>query len=194
SHGMVKPALIVKQLQSIPNKWASRALTFFYLRGLWRSDLGTIWEPYADLLLDLLAEFSRDDLFVFLRSNFTIYSLDHATNVCEEKQLIPELVFLLSQTGAVKRALFLIIDKLEDVPQAIGFAKARNDPDLWNDLLDYSLDKPAFIRGLLETVGTAIEPLTLVRRIPEGLVVEGLKEALRRIVGEYSNQFSISEG
>lgn len=194
SHGMVKPSLIVTQLQSMPQTPSSRALLFFYLRGLWRSDLGTIWEPYADLLLDLLAEFSRPDLFVFLRSNFTIYSLDHATRVCEENELIPELVFLLSQTGAVKRALFLIIDKLEDVPQAIGFAKARNDPDLWNDLLDYSMDKPAFIRGLLENVGTAIDPLTLVRRIPEGLVVEGLKDALRRIVGEYAVQYSISEG
>lgn len=94
----------------------------------------------------------------------------------------------------MKRALYLIIDRLGDVSRAIAFAKDLNDPDLWEDLLKYSMDKPRFIRGLLEEVGTAINPITLVRRIPEGLEIEGLREGLKHIMKEHEIQYSISEG
>ncbi len=97
-------------------------------------------------------------------------------------------------TGDTKRALFLIIENLGDVSQAITFAKSQNDKDLWNDLLEYSMDKPRFICGLLEEVGTAIDPVTLVRRIPEGLQIEGLKDGLSKMLKEYELQYSISEG
>lgn len=56
------------------------------------------------------------------------------------------------------------------------------------------MDKPRFIRGLLEEVGTAINPITLVRRIPEGLEIEGLREGLSRMIREYEIQYSISGG
>lgn len=94
----------------------------------------------------------------------------------------------------MKRALYLIIDRLGDVSRAIAFAKDLDDPDLWEDLLNYSMDKPRFIRGLLEKVGTAIDPITLVRRIPEGLEIEGLREGLQHIMKEHEIQYSISEG
>jgi vacuolar protein sorting-associated protein 41 len=102
--------------------------------------------------------------------------------------------FILSKTGQTKRALFLIIDKLGDVSQAIQFVKEQDDQDLWDNLLDYSMDKPRFIRGLLEEVGTSIDPITLVRRIPEGLEIEGLREGIGRMVREYEIQHSISDG
>lgn len=94
----------------------------------------------------------------------------------------------------MKRALYLIIDRLGDVSRAIAFAKELDDPDLWEDLLKYSMDKPRFIHGLLEEVGTAINPITLVRRIPEGLEIEGLREGLKHIMKEHEIQYSISEG
>jgi hypothetical protein len=104
------------------------------------------------------------------------------------------LVYLYSKTGQTKRALYLIIDRLADVSQAISFAKEQDDVDLWEDLLDYSMDKPRFIRGLLEEVGTAINPIILVRRIPEGLEIEGLREGLSRMIKEHEIQYSISNG
>lgn len=103
-------------------------------------------------------------------------------------------MYLYSKTGQMKRALFLIIDRLQDVSQAIAFAKEQNDPDLWDDLLNYSMDKPHFIRGLLEEVGTAIDPIKLVQRIPEGLEIEGLREGIRGIIREHEIQWSILEG
>lgn len=114
--------------------------------------------------------------------------------MCEERDYIPELVYLYSKTGQTKRALFLIIDRLADVSQAISFAKQQDDTDLWEDLLNYSMDKPRFIRGLLEDVGTAINPITLVRRIPEGLEIDGLREGLSHLIKEYEIQYSISSG
>jgi hypothetical protein len=101
---------------------------------------------------------------------------------------------ILSKTGQTKQALYLIIEKLSDVSFAISFAKEQDDRDLWNDLLDYSMDKPQFIRGLLAEVGTAIDPIQLVRRIPEGLEIEGLRDGIGRMVREYEIQHSISEG
>ena len=94
----------------------------------------------------------------------------------------------------MKRALYLIIDRLKNVKKAIDFAKEQDDPDLWEDLLEYSMDKPSFIRGLLEQVGTAIDPITLVRRIPEGLEIHGLREGIRHMMKEHEIQYSISEG
>lgn len=94
----------------------------------------------------------------------------------------------------MKRALYLIIDRLKNVKKAIEFAKQQDDPDLWDDLLNYSMDKPSFIRGLLEEVGTAINPIKLVRRIPEGLEIEGLREGLKHIMKEHEIQYSISSG
>jgi hypothetical protein len=108
-------------------------------------------------------------MYSLLSNLSNVSNLLQATQVCEERDYIPELVYLYSKTGQTKRALFLIIDRLADVSQAINFAKEQADKDLWEDLLDYSMDKPRFIRGLLEEVGTAIDPITLVRRIPEGL-------------------------
>ena len=38
-----------------------------------------------------------------------------AYNVCNERDLVPEMVFLLGKMGNNKKALYLIIDRLGDV-------------------------------------------------------------------------------
>jgi hypothetical protein len=150
-------------------------------------------EDYGDLAVNLFAEYDRPLLMEFLRSSRS-YAFEKASAVCERREYWPELVYLLSQTGETKRALSLIINRLVDVSLAISFAKEQDDKELWDDLLDYSMDKPRFIRGLLEEVGTSIDPIKLVRRIPEGLEIEGLREGIGRMVREYEIQASISDG
>ena len=44
--------------------------------------------------------------------------------------------------GNTKQALRLITEELKDVEQAIIFAKEHDDVELWQDLIDYSMDKP----------------------------------------------------
>ncbi|KAK3385989.1 hypothetical protein B0H63DRAFT_433831 [Podospora didyma] len=204
-HGLVRPDVVVGQLQA---KELHR-YTFFYLRGLWHgegihqhqgesharlvSDSKSLVDNFADLAVHLFADFDRALLMDFLKTS-TAYAFERAAQECEHYDYIPELVYLYSKTGQMKRALTLIIDRLGDVSRAIAFAKEQDDPDLWEDLLEYSMDKPRFIRGLLEEVGTAINPITLVRRIPEGLEIEGLREGLKHIMKEHEIQYSISSG
>ncbi|KAK3046540.1 Vacuolar protein sorting-associated protein 41 [Extremus antarcticus] len=210
--GTVLPATVISQLQRRGPSF--RPFIYLYLRALWHGSDTTastsaearkprrkniqmvdeghaLVEDHADLAVALFSQYDRELLMTFLRAS-SIYSYESAAAICEQLHYIPELVHILSKTGQTKRALFLIIGELGDVKQAIEFAK--ENPDLWNDLLDYSMDKPAFIKGLLEEVGTAIDPIALVRRIPAGLEIEGLKEGVKKMLREYDIQFSISEG
>lgn len=57
--------------------------------------------------------------------------------------------------GNAEEALRLIIHILDDIYQAIEFCKENDDTDLWEDLINYSLDKPSnytliVIRHLLD--------------------------------------------
>ncbi|KAJ4348359.1 Vacuolar protein sorting-associated protein 41 [Didymosphaeria variabile] len=212
TRGNVPAPEVVEQLKRKGESF--QPFLFFYLRSLWRPesqerkgrtarervnagrlavDGKHIAEEFADLMVDLFAEYDRELLLRYLRES-QAYDLSKATSICESRQYIPELVYILSKTGQTKRALYLIIDRLSDVSFAISFAKEQDDPDLWNDLLEFSMDKPHFIRGLLAEVGTAIDPVRLVRRIPEGLEIEGLRDGIGRMVREYEIQYSISEG
>lgn len=148
---------------------------------------------HADLAVSLFAEYDRPLLMEFLKTSQS-YTLELASKICQQRSYFPEWVYLLSKEGRLTQALQLIIDHLNDVSQAITFCKTQNDQSLWDDLLDYSMNKPRFIRGLLEEVGTAINPISLVRRIPEGLEIEGLRDSLSRMIREYEIQYSISEG
>ncbi|PNS21848.1 Vacuolar protein sorting-associated protein 41 [Sphaceloma murrayae] len=209
--GIVPPGTVVGQLKGKGQRFD--VFLYFYFKRLWEgpqrdedrlvskverlnlerltTEGRIIVESFADLALEVFAKFDRDLLFLYLRTS-TAYTLDKAVGICEEREYIPELVFLLSKTGETKKALFLIIEKLGDVSQAIEFAKENQD--LWDDLLDYSMDKPKFIRALLLEVGTSVDAIKLVKRIPDGLEIEGLKEGLQKLVKEYDIQYSISEG
>ncbi|RYP89564.1 hypothetical protein DL770_004285 [Monosporascus sp. CRB-9-2] len=194
--GLIPASTVVHQLEE------KRLDTFlyFYFRGLWREyrdrpvdDTASIVDDFADLAVHIFVKFDRELLMDFLRVS-TSYHFEKAAQECEQANYIPELVYLYSKMGEMKQALSLIIDRLGDVSQAIAFAKEQNDPEIWEDLLNYSMDKPRFIRGLLEEVGTAINPLTLIRRIPEGLEIPGLREGLQHIMKEHEIQYSISSG
>ncbi|KAK8156654.1 vacuolar assembly protein-like protein [Phyllosticta citrichinensis] len=205
--GIVSPHAVVEQLQE--KGLSYQPFLFFYLRSLWKGEGAetqsrgrhdrlvhegkALVEDFGDLAVELFAEYDRPLLMNLLKSSES-YDFEKAVAECDARQYIPELVYILSKTGQTKKALFLIIEKLGDVSYAISFAKDQDDPDLWDDLLDYSMDKPHFIRGLLEEVGTAIDPIQLVRRIPEGLEIEGLRDGIRRMVREFEIQFSISDG
>jgi len=45
--------------------------------------------------------------------------------------------------GNIKQALQLITDELGDVDQAIEFCKEHDDQELWEYLIEHSLDKPS---------------------------------------------------
>lgn len=218
--GIVRPETVVQQLDKrfgIPNSYL-----FLYFRALWYGETSSVVsEPnqfssnmrkysvmnerlaaaegkslvsdHADTALRLFAEYDQTLLMDFLKTSQS-YTLELASRICDRKNYTFELVYLLSKQGRTNQALRLIIDKIGDVSQAIAFAKEQDDPSLWDDLLDYSMDKPSFIRGLLEDVGTSIDPIKLLRRIPQGMEIQGLREGLMKMIREYELQHSISEG
>ncbi|KDQ63963.1 hypothetical protein JAAARDRAFT_27634 [Jaapia argillacea MUCL 33604] len=179
-------ARVVKQLGSRPY------YLFLYLDALFRKD-HNLTSDFANSQVQLYAEYSPSRLIDFLRAS-NAYSLEQAYKVCNERDLVPEMVFLLGRMGNNKQALTLIIERLGDVHRAIDFAKEQNDDDLWEDLLKYSETRPAFIRGLLENVGAEIDPIRLIRRIKNGLEIPGLKEALIKILHDFNLQISLLEG
>lgn len=212
--GVVDPSSVVDQLEAAKLS----VFLYFYLRGLWlgegsssktpstplrghhgrlnslAADAGKmIVEQFADQAVRLFAEYDRALLSEFLHTSMA-YTFDLAVKTCEQRHYVSELVYLLSKTGQMKKALFLIIDELNDVSAAIEFAKEQDDKDLWDDFLEYSMSRPRFISGLLSEVGMAIDPITLVKRIPSGLEIQGLKDGLKKMIREYDLQDSISSG
>ena len=178
-------SMIVEQLRDRPS------LLYCYFRALLKHDRH-IASDYSDLQISLFAEYDRVKLMKMLKST-TTYSLERAAKICEERSYIPELVFILGRMGDSKKAMKLIIEKLDDVQQAIDFAHAQADPDLWEDLISHSLTHPRFIRGLLENASSSIDPVTLIRRIPTGLVIDGLKDSLAKVFNDYDLQLSLSQ-
>ncbi|KAJ3216670.1 Vacuolar protein sorting-associated protein 41 [Clydaea vesicula] len=148
---------------------------------------------YHNLQTKLYAEYDYPRLMDFLRTSSS-YSIQEAFEICESRDLVPEMVFLLGKMGNNRKALMLIIDRLGDVNRAMEFCKDQNDEELWEDLLRYAMDKPRFIIGMLENLGAFVNPVRLVKRIPNGLEIPGLKEALIKVISDYSIQISLREG
>ncbi|KAF4619121.1 hypothetical protein D9613_004781 [Agrocybe pediades] len=108
----------VQQLQQRPY------YLFLYLDALMHRDAQLVTE-FTDRQVEMYAEFATARLIDFLRASSS-YNLEKAYKECQERDLVPEMVFLLGRMGNNKKALTL------------DFSKEQNDDDLWEDLLKYS--------------------------------------------------------
>jgi hypothetical protein len=141
----------------------------------------------------LYAEFDPSRLYDFLeKSNY--WDLEIALSVCKEFKLWREVVFILGRMGNIEEALNLMVDKVGDVKQAIEFVQKQNDDKLWDDLILKAIRNPVFVSGLLENVGTHINPLKLIEKIPKGMEIIGLRDRLVKIINDYLLQMSLSQG
>ena len=98
-------------------------------------------KDYHTMQVVLYAEFEREKLLKFLQSSQYII-LAQAQKELQERNLIPEIVYILERMGQTKKALQLVLHAIKDVNQAIDFCKKHDDKDLWEDLIQYSLNKP----------------------------------------------------
>ncbi|KAI9686114.1 MAG: Vacuolar protein sorting-associated protein 41 [Bogoriella megaspora] len=171
---------------------------------------------FPDLTLRVFASYSRPLLLAYLKQS-SGYDMSLATSICEKQSYIPELVYLLSKTGQTRKALQTIITKLGDVKAAINFVREEGggDEELWDDLIDFGVENPVFVKGLLEEVGTSLmvedssadsdaattgtqgktgREESLIQRIPEGVEIPGLKLALGAYLRGFELQSDISLG
>ena len=131
---------------------------------------------YATRHFELVADLHPDRLVEFLHSDQGQHtSLDTALAVCRAKSSLKRaLVFVERRTGNSEGAMKLLMEDLADVRGAIELAKEINDDGTWDQLLTFSRDKPQFIKGLLDNVGTHMRDIVAFvrvrapRRVPRG--------------------------
>ncbi|KAM5156743.1 vacuolar protein sorting-associated protein 41 homolog [Mantella aurantiaca] len=167
-------------------------LQHMYLHKLFKRDHYK-GQKYHEKQISLYAEYDRPNLLPFLRDN-TQCPLEKALEICLQRNFVEETVFLLSRMGNSRRALQMIMEELHDVDKAIEFAKEQDDAELWEDLILYSIDKPPFITGLLNNIGTHVDPILLIHRIKEGMEIPNLRDSLVKILQDYNLQILLREG
>ncbi|XP_014884004.1 vacuolar protein sorting-associated protein 41 homolog isoform X1 [Poecilia latipinna] len=167
-------------------------LLHVYLHKLFKRDHHK-GQKYHERQIGLYAEYDRPNLLPFLRDS-THCPLEKALEICQQRNFVEETVFLLSRMGNCRRALQMIMEEQEDVDKAIEFAKEQDDAELWEDLISYSIDKPPFITGLLNNIGTHVDPILLIKRIKEGMEIPNLRDSLVKILHDYNLQILLREG
>ncbi|PRP83024.1 RING zinc finger-containing protein [Planoprotostelium fungivorum] len=176
-------AEVVDQLRGYP------LMLHNYLHALFEKD-PHIGQTYHEMQVALYAEYNYEFLMTFLKqSNY--WALERAYQVCADKKYYPEMVYILGRMGKVKQALQLLIENIADVKKAIEFIEPQNDDELWEDLIDYSMKNPRFVSGLLEHIGAYVDPVRLIKRIPIGMEVIGLRDRIVKIISDYNLQMSL---
>ncbi|KAF4801471.1 Vacuolar protein sorting-associated protein 41 like protein [Turdus rufiventris] len=174
---------VVEELENRPE------LQHVYLHKLFKRDHHK-GQRYHEKQISLYAEYDRPNLLPFLRDS-THCPLEKALEICQQRNFVEETVYLLSRMGNSRSALKMIMEELHDVDKAIEFAKEQDDGELWEDLILYSIDKPPFITGLLNNIGTHVDPILLIHRIKEGMEIPNLRDSLVKILQDYNLQVDV---
>ncbi|XP_012273995.1 vacuolar protein sorting-associated protein 41 homolog [Orussus abietinus] len=179
--------VVVEKLKN--NHW----YLYMYLDARDKTDTKDSKGKYHGLLVRLYADYSRDKLLPLLRRSDN-YPIQQALDICSQRYFYPEMVYLLGRIGNTSEALALMTRKLNDMESAIAFCQEHDDEELWNDLVNYSLDKPEAITFLLQKIGTYVDPRLIVQKIEPSLEIPGLKKALVKMMRDYNLQVSVQEG
>lgn len=148
---------------------------------------------YHEKLVSLYAKFAPEKLLPFLKRSQN-YPIQKALDICKDALFYPEMVYLLSRIGNTKEALSIIINKLNDIDLAIEFCKENDDHELWNELINKSLDKSEIMTKLLDGIVGFINPVILINKIETGKKIPGLKNSIIKMLSDYSLQVSIQDG
>lgn len=182
----ITPAHVVPQLAE------ERGLQHEYLAALFDKDPRAA-PHHHEMQVGLYAEFDYPKLLPFLRQS-SHYRLETALQLCQDKELYPEMVFVLARMGDAKQALQLLVERVGDVGEALAFCQEHADEELWEHLITLCLSRPSLVAPLLQDIGAHVDPIKVVKRIPMGMKIEGLREKLSKIIADYHLQMSLREG
>ncbi|GAV47470.1 hypothetical protein ZYGR_0H03130 [Zygosaccharomyces rouxii] len=189
-----RQSLQVQQvINLLSNPKELRVLLFLYLKKLSSVDplLTALFETD---MVELYSEFERSGLLRFLKTK-TNYDVEKAIEICcQNNDAYNELIYLWSKVGETKRALSLIIDELNDPKLAIDFVKNLGDPELYDFMVSYSMDKPKFVKALLgspDEFGKTY--LEVIKGMPETMEIDDLHKTLIRIAKENALSSTVSK-
>lgn len=185
-NSIVPPDVVVSRLES------HESLLHAYLHALDRRD-PKLSGPYHGRMVRLYSIFDRNKLLPFLKRSDQ-YPIQEALEICQKQRYYPEMVYLLGRIGDTREALELINREIGDMQQALAFCQEHDDPDLWQDLIKHSLNRPDLITFLLPRIGGHVDPRVLVERIQPGVSVPGLRNSLVSMLKQSRLQASIQEG
>ncbi|OQR80824.1 vacuolar protein sorting-associated protein 41 [Achlya hypogyna] len=189
----LKVHAIVKQLEH------KRELLHEYLHNLFVHrlvDYNT--ERYSslhELQVALYAEFAPQMLLRFLQTT-SFVPLEKAYKFCSERSppLWDAMVFILGRMGQHKKALDFIMTQLQNVQQAVQYVQ-DHDPGLWDYLLEISLaHKESMAELLAHACDHTIDPIKVIKKIPEDMEIPGLKAKVTQIISNYRIQTSLYRG
>lgn len=168
-------------------------ILFLFLKRLLKID-SLIMAHFESTMLHLYAKYQISELLMFLKTHSN-YNIEIAIDVCEKNNLYNELIYLWNRIGESKKALSIIIDKLDDPKLAIDLVNDSKDIGLWKFLINYSLDKPNFIKALLESNNGFIDIiLDVIKAMSLDIEIEGLQLLLQKITKENSLNLDVNTG
>jgi hypothetical protein len=181
----ITPAEIVEQLETNEN------FLYQYLDAFKKVDMSG---KFDWKLVDLYAKYDRDKMLPLMRKSWS-YPLQDAYELCKINLFYPEMVYLLDRMGNTKEALEIILRKIKNIRMAIDFCSEHDDIELWEYLINESIEKPEIITLLMDGLSTySLDPLIIINRLQEGQKIPELKSALIKMLTGYSLQVSIHSG
>ena len=163
-----------------------------YLHNLYCQDGESLPPEYHDLQVVLYANYDRPKLLDFLKTS-PYYEERDALDICTAKDLTAERVYLLARMGKKSEALTLLLDSSETIHPCVDFCLQQNDHELWTELIDMSVSKPEHVKNLLNIVGQYVSPLMIIERIPEGMEIPGLRDALQVVLNDSTDRQNMWE-
>ncbi|KAI3403000.2 VPS41 [Candida oxycetoniae] len=157
-------------------------------------------QDFGNEMVELYANFNRSLLFPYLSHNEN-YNVDEAIEVCQSKELYSELIYLLGKIGENKKAINLVIHKLNDAKLVIEFASRLKDQDTWNMVLLESMSRPHFIKQLItqcdadESLGQFYNPITILSKMDklETSDDESLMRLLKNSIVEFDSRNQLNK-
>ena len=175
----ISPEIVVEELEG------QEKFLFLFLDALDKVDSSG---KFDWKLLNLYANYDREKMLPFLKRSRT-YPLQEAFELCRNNLFYPEMVYLLDRMGNSTEALTIIMNKLKNVQMAVEFCREHNDLELWEYLVNESVDKPEIITRLLDGVaGFMVNPEMLIDKIQIGQEIPGLKNALVKMLSGFNLQ------
>ena len=139
-------------------------------------------------LIQLCVKHDRAKLLPLLKRS-KVYPLQEAFDLCKNNFLHEEKIYLLDRMGNAIEALEIIVSELKDAKMAIKFCREHDDIELWEFLIDKSIDKSEIVTLLMDSMSSFfIDPEILINKIEVDQEIVGLKKALITMLHNYETQ------